>query len=1319
MTYFNPKSIQGFNNAATGKFLKKLNATDIGFSDISCNRKFVEFNGVSWNLNDSDNIETFTYGEMSSDIMPITVIGPASDDSCRIVHTLRLCNTDSETHTVSFVVNNGSLYEFDSSQNYTIYGNSVIEFSAIGFKKTALATKTTISISAVFGYTSYSVTNPEGYITQNDVLQSNWNETDPLSPQFILNKPDLIEGITFNGSPAVITDGIAAITASIPAAQIQSDWNQTDNAALDFIKNKPVNLSQFNNDLTPTTMDVVVNSDQTNVTITVHNSNGTTSQYNIPLSSGSGSLSQLPANWTETNTTSVQYILNKPTLATVATTGSYTDLTNTPSIPSAQVNSDWNAVSGIAQILNKPALAAVATTGSYSDLTGTPSIPVIGSLNTDNGISLTVSSSESFGGVINLHRIAKTGNYNDLLNKPTIPAAQVQANWNETNTSSKAYIQNKPTIPAAQVNADWEAVSGAAQILNKPVLFSGDYNDLTNKPSIPSAQVNSDWNAVSGVSQILNKPSIPENMSDLNNDEGYITNDDISDIITDTTDYLRFEFRNGSTGLLLLKAEGTPSTLSLEYKTVSLTTGSVIEDWTEWDVLQNTNDRTLQVNGYTVVYLRGDNYTASTFNTSNYYHFVINSDNCYCGGNLLTIYKKDGNVTSVNQDYRFYRLFAKFGAYLCKIQSAPYVRLNSASSNCFNNMFEGNAGTIAIRKLGSDVIIGSDDYNNSVLATHTLGTSIDQKTGRIYVEKPAVSSYITTLVYGDTYITWSSLMSDYNAGKHIRCKETVNGETLYADLYSYEVVGTQQGDMPTFTFKYVESETERNCTVYKCQYLQGTVGWLKTTESLDEIPLPSTYGQFLTYDDTNGLTWDDVLPDQTGQSGKYLSTDGTSLSWQPASGGGVAQVQADWTETNASVVSYIKHKPDLATVATSGSYNDLTNKPTIPAAQTNSDWNSTGGVTQILNKPSLAVVATSGSYTDLLNKPTIPTTTGQLVNNSGFITEETQSDWNESDTSSAAYIKNKPVIPAAQVNSDWNASSGIARILNKPTLATVATSGSYNDLTNRPTIPAAQVNSDWNASTGVARILNKPTLATVATSGSYNDLTDKPTIPAAQVQSNWTETNTSSKAYIQNKPSLATVATSGNYTDLTNTPSLATVATSGSYNDLTNRPTIPAAQIQSNWEQANEYAVDYIKNKPNLQNFAYNALVFAAKTSTMVNSAVTLNIIRHSSFVLWYTIDTTNSDRNYSINVNYSSDVDNLGCFDNTIIIYDARGAAATNTIQTQIQIFDNNAPVSISTWLSTNTLPDYHKSYVAHFRYFDAGPGYSKAILTRDQDVL
>ena len=100
----------------------------------------------------------------------------------------------------------------------------------------------------------------------------------------------------------------------------------------------------------------------------------------------------------------------------------------------------------------------------------------------------------------------------------------------------------------------------------------------------------------------------------------------------------------------------------------------------------------------------------------------------------------------------------------------------------------------------------------------------------------------------------------------------------------------------------------------------------------------------------------------------------------------------------------------------------------------------------------LSSVATSGDYNDLTNKPTV-----------------VQSDWNVTDTTNAAYIINKPTIPAAQVQSDWNATSGMAAILNKPTLSSVAISGEYSDL------------------------LNKPTLSNVATSGDYNDLINKPT----------------------------------------------------------------------------------------------------------------------------------------------------------------------------------------------------------------------------------
>ena len=170
-------------------------------------------------------------------------------------------------------------------------------------------------------------------------------------------------------------------------------------------------------------------------------------------------------------------------------------------------------------------------------------------------------------------------------------------------------------------------------------------------------------------------------------------------------------------------------------------------------------------------------------------------------------------------------------------------------------------------------------------------------------------------------------------------------------------------------------------------------------------------------------------------------------------------------------------------------------------SQVNADWEATEGVAEILNKPTLATVATSGSYNDLTNKPSIPAA-------------QVQSDWNQSNSNAVDYIKNKPSIPAAQVQSDWSESDSgaVDYIKNKPALATVATSGSYTDLSNKPTIPDAQVQSDWNQSDSskVDYIKNKPSLATVATSGSYNDLTNKPTIPTVDQEFNATSTNAQS-----------------------------------------------------------------------------------------------------------------------------------------------------------------------------------------------------------------
>ncbi|MBQ9435790.1 MAG: hypothetical protein IJU33_06630 [Bacteroidales bacterium] len=331
--------------------------------------------------------------------------------------------------------------------------------------------------------------------------------------------------------------------------------------------------------------------------------------------------------------------------------------------------------------------------------------------------------------------------------------------------------------------------------------------------------------------------------------------------------------------------------------------------------------------------------------------------------------------------------------------------------------------------------------------------------------------------------------------------------------------------------------------------------------------------------------------------------------------------------------SEIKNTPTLSTVATSGNYNDLQNRPQIPQIPTDvSAFNNDKGYlttetdptisawakeankpvydySEIQNTPTiptvpdLAAVATSGNYNDLSNTPTIPTVPtklSELNNDMGFLTEADVQEaaniptkvsafendahyltsYTETDPTISAWAKeaNKPVYDYSEIQ-------------NTPTLSTVATSGSYNDLQNRPQIPqipadVSAFNNDkgyltsetdptisaWaKAATkptyNYSEIKNTPTLSTVATSGNYNDLQNRPQIP--QIPADVSAFN-NDKGYLttETDPTISAWAKEANkpvydYSEIQNTPTiptvpdLAAVATSGNYNDLQNRPQIP------------------------------------------------------------------------------------------------------------------------------------------------------------------
>lgn len=83
------------------------------------------------------------------------------------------------------------------------------------------------------------------------------------------------------------------------------------------------------------------------------------------------------------------------------------------------------------------------------------------------------------------------------------------------------------------------------------------------------------------------------------------------------------------------------------------------------------------------------------------------------------------------------------------------------------------------------------------------------------------------------------------------------------------------------------------------------------------------------------------------------------------------QVQADWTQADANAKDYIKNKPTLATVATTGNYDDLNNKPTVDGSLSTTSSNA------IANAP-VSTALNRNVVTDLSVNANTSTTTVQL-----------------------------------------------------------------------------------------------------------------------------------------------------------------------------------------------------------------------------------------------------------------------------------------------------------------------------------------------------
>ena len=230
-------------------------------------------------------------------------------------------------------------------------------------------------------------------------------------------------------------------------------------------------------------------------------------------------------------------ITDFPSLATVAVSGDYDDLANTPAIHN--VPSGGNAGQVLAKNSNTDYdlkwvnQSGGGGTGDYDELENRPQI---------NSVTLTGDLSSSDIGVadaVHTHSYDDltdkptlfSGDYNDLSNKPTIPTVPTNVS---AFTNDAGYITGyTETDPVFLASAAHGITSSDISAWNGKSDFSGSYNDLTDKPTIPTvnnATLTIQKNGTNVQTFTANASSnktanitVPTKVSELTNDSGFIS----------------------------------------------------------------------------------------------------------------------------------------------------------------------------------------------------------------------------------------------------------------------------------------------------------------------------------------------------------------------------------------------------------------------------------------------------------------------------------------------------------------------------------------------------------------------------------------------------------------------------------------------------------------------------------------------------------------------------------------------------------------------------------------------------------------------------
>ena len=318
----------------------------------------------------------------------------------------------------------------------------------------------------------------------------------------------------------------------------------------------------------------------------------------------------------------------------------------------------------------------------------------------------------------------------------------------------------------------------------------------------------------------------------------------------------------------------------------------------------------------------------------------------------------------------------------------------------------------------------------------------------------------------------------------------------------------------------------------------------------------------------------------------------------------------------------------------SGTYADLTGKPTIPTKTSELTNDSNFATVTLLDSKADKVhnhsytelddlpTLFSGDYKDLIGTPVIPSKTSELTNDSNFATTDLVNT-KANKTHSHSYLDledlpnlfsgnyndllNKPKIPTL-ISELENDNNYVNQAYVEQRITDVATSGEI-DLSDYVTTAQLNTKADKVHTHSYEDLTEKPTLF----SGKYADLIGKPTIPTKTSDI----TNDSNFVTTSQLNTKADTIHTHSYDDLTDKPTLF----SGKYADLTGKPTIPtkvseltndssfATTVQLSTKANTVHTHDYadLENKPTLFSGKYIDLLdkptIPSKTSELTNDS--------------------------------------------------------------------------------------------------------------------